>query len=102
MLDERTEISDSVNEELKQKREAHDTISIQDDISKEAKITIAKILRKWIGIFFCIIVVASVSSTYVPFPMNIAVGIVGGVCGLVLADRYRTVGISRVHKKVWQ
>ena len=92
---ESTQMGDVVDVVLNQVRESHEVLRVQDRISGKAKITITEIMRKWIVIFFCMIVIVSVSGAFVPFPVNVAVGIVGGMCGVVLADRYGTVHVTR-------
>ena len=99
-FDESMQVDDVAHAVSGHARESHEALRVQDRISKEAKITVAEIMRKWVMVFFCMIVVVSVSSTYAPFPVNIVIGIVGGMCGIVVTDHYRTIRITRETVKI--
>ena len=99
-LDETVQLDEAVDAKPNYVRELSDKIQIGDAVGGDAKISIIETLREWIVIFFCMIVIVSVSGALVPFPVNIVVGIVGGMCGVVIADRYGTSHVTRKDVKI--
>ena len=89
------EIHDTVTTKVRRARGLSENVQIQDKLYGKVERLLTKTKPKWIKIFFGVIVLVSVSSTLVPFPMNIVVGIVGGFVGILLADHYRTNDIMR-------
>ena len=90
------EISDELSAKVGRRRNLSDSVSISDNLHVEVAQVLTQIKPKWVKIFFSIIVVVSVSSALVPHPIGIVIGIIGGSCGILLADHYRTNEI--IHK----